>query len=126
MTIEVLFTDRVIAEPVFPAGEGIGACVEFRGVVRNKEAGRTISAIAYEVYRPMAERIIVEIVRDLARENPCESVRIVHRFGNVPAGEASIYVAIAAAHRGEAFRLLDRLMTRLKSDAPIWKAAFLE
>ncbi|HRJ71230.1 MAG TPA: molybdenum cofactor biosynthesis protein MoaE [Terrimicrobiaceae bacterium] len=126
MTIDIVFTDQAITERAAGPGPGMGALVEFHGVVRDQEAGRTIAAIAYEVYQPMAERVIAEIVRELAVENPCESVRIVHRFGNVPAGEASIYVAIASAHRGEAFRLLDKLMTRLKSDAPIWKAAFLE
>ena len=37
-----------------PTGE-TGAWVEFRGIVRADEDGKTISALEYEAYVPMAE-----------------------------------------------------------------------
>lgn len=125
MTIDIRFTDQPIRPPEQTPGEGTGAAVEFRGIVRNAEAGAKISAIAYEIYEPMARRVITEIIQELAAAHPCRAVRLIHRHGAVPAGEASIFVAIESAHRGEAFQMLEKLMHRLKKDAPIWKTGFL-
>jgi molybdopterin synthase catalytic subunit len=40
-------------------------------------------------------------------------------------GEASVYAAVAAPHRGDAFAALAELMNRLKADVPIWKVEAL-
>lgn len=125
MQIEVIFTDQTIAPQQGSARPEVGAVVEFRGVVRGLEKDRKISAIVYEIYEPMAERIITKILRELSFVHPCRFVRVVHRYGPVPVGEASIHIWIEAEHRREAFRLLEQLMDRLKVEVPIWKTNFL-
>jgi len=103
------------------APAGCGALAEFSGLVRPQEDGRTISALVYEAYLPMAEQQIENILRDLASECSCEEARVIHRIGTVPVGCAAIIVQVAAKHRAEAFTLLGRFMDRLKQDVPIWK-----
>lgn len=103
------------------AGGGVGAVAEFRGLVRAEENGAAIGGLVYEAYQPMAEREIERIVRALAAERPVLGVRVVHRIGRVPVGEAAIYVGVAARHRAEAFAVLAGFMDRLKQDVPIWK-----
>jgi molybdopterin synthase catalytic subunit len=46
---------------------------------------------------------------------------MVHRIGTVPLGEASVAIAVSAAHRAEAFAACRWLIDRLKAIVPIWK-----
>jgi molybdopterin synthase catalytic subunit len=46
---------------------------------------------------------------------------IVHRLGRVEVGEASVAVAVSAAHRQPAFEAGQWLIDSLKESAPIWK-----
>lgn len=121
MEVSIEFTDGPIIEPARDETDGIGAVVEFWGVVRGTEQDRPISALDYEIYEPMARRVIAQILEELGIENPCASVMVIHRSGIVPAGEPSIFLRIESRHRKEAFRLLDRFMDRLKAEVPIWK-----
>lgn len=109
------------APPPPDAGPGVGAWAEFRGLVRGEEAGAPIGGLRYEAYQPMAEREIARILQELAAAHPVHAVRVIHRLGDVPVGEAAIYVGVAARHRAEAFAVLAGFMDRLKQDVPIWK-----
>jgi molybdopterin synthase catalytic subunit len=109
------------SQPAPVAGAGVGALAEFFGLVRGEENGAPIGGLIYEAYQPMAEREIERIVAELCAARPVLGVRVVHRLGRVPVGEAAIYVGVAAKHRAEAFALLTGFMDRLKQDVPIWK-----
>jgi molybdopterin synthase catalytic subunit len=102
---------------------GTGAVVRFEGRVRGEEKGATIDALEYEAYAPMAQRQMEKIARELDAVHPCLRVRVRHRVGRVPVGEAAILVEVQAKHRAEAFAFLAEFMNRLKADVPIWKAA---
>ena len=103
-------------------GEGAGALLEFQGIVRGVERGATIGGLLYEIYQPMAERMIRRIVEELNTEHLCDTFHVVHRHGLVPVGEAAIYVRIEASHRLEAIKMLEHFMNRLKAEVPIWKS----
>ena len=124
MQIEVSFTGDPIVSQLNHSSDA-GAVVEFRGIVREMEKGKKISGIVYEIYEPMAERSITKILRELSFVHPCRFVRLIHRHGTVPVGEASIYVRIEAEHRREAFRMMEQFMDRLKVEVPIWKTGFV-
>ena len=98
-----------------------GAIVDFFGNVRGEEEGTTIPGLQYSAYRPMAEREMERIARELLAEFRCCEIHVAHRLGFVPVGECSIALRIAAAHRGEAINFLEAFMNRLKHDVPIWK-----
>lgn len=99
--------------------------MEFRGIVRDQENGSIIQGLDYDAYSPMAERQMRLILEDIASRHPCALVRVIHRTGIVPVGEAAIYVGVAGKHRSEAFAMLVQFMDRLKQDVPIWKARAL-
>jgi molybdopterin synthase catalytic subunit len=103
--------------------EGAGAVVRFEGRVRAEEKNVLIAALDYEAYEPMAVRQMEKIARELAEKNPCLAVRVRHRIGRVPVGEAAILVEVGARHRAEAFALAAAFMDRIKQDVPIWKSA---
>lgn len=124
MKIEIEITDRLLSSVGTTSSDGIsGAVVEFSGVVRAEENGHPIDALHYEAYEAMARAETENILRKLEKDFPCNLVRVTHRVGRIPAGEAAIVVHIEAKHRAEAFGMLSAFMDRLKADVPIWKIA---
>ncbi len=100
---------------------GMGAAVYFSGVVRGSEDDASITALEYECFRPMAEHQFHQLFDELERRWPVESVRLVHRIGVVKVGEPSLWVAVVAPHRGEAFDACQWLIDEMKRVVPIWK-----
>ena len=122
MDFEISFTHAPITPPAasLPSRE-IGASLEFLGIVRELENGRKLAGLHYEAHEPMARRRLGEHLQELAILHPCAAVVFIHRLGWVPVGEASLFIRVLSAHRGEALQLLDALVNRLKQDVPIWK-----
>jgi molybdopterin synthase catalytic subunit len=69
----------------------------------------------------MAEERLRTIVRELEAEGDDLALAIVHRLGEVPAGEASVAIAAASPHRAAAYEASRRALERLKKEVPIWK-----
>lgn len=110
--------DSVIEEV---AARGRGAVLTFQGVVRDSHLNRPVTHLVYDAYRSMAEQVLRSIATDLeARDNDLR-VQIVHRLGEVPAGEASVIIATASPHRDAAYRASREALERLKKEVPIWK-----
>jgi len=122
MDCEFIFTDApiVISGTVPPARE-VGAVVEFSGIVREQEGDARITGLSYETYEPMARREFGRICVELSALHSVYRVLLIHRLGNVPVGEASLYVRVEAAHRGPALAFCGALIDRMKQDVPIWK-----
>ena len=122
MLSEIHFTAGPILVPpeVLPSRE-IGAAVEFRGIVREMEQGSALGGLQYEAYEPMARKVLQRHFEELAILHPCAAVLFIHRTGWVPVGEASLFIRVLSAHRGEALAFLAAAIDRLKLDVPIWK-----
>ena len=125
MTVDILLQREPIVLKTDVPPEA-GAVVRFEGRVRAAEQGRTIRALIYEAYQPMAEHQIEKILRELGAQHPCLSVRMRHRIGEVRVGEIAVVIEALAAHRAEAFALASGFMDRLKQDVPIWKMKAVE
>ena len=122
--VEIQFTTAPIVVPplALPSRE-IGACVEFHGIVREREGNAAIAGLHYEAYEPMARTHLARHFAELADLHACDAVTFIHRLGWVPVAEASLYLRVFAAHRGPALRFLAEAIERLKLDVPIWKKA---
>jgi molybdopterin synthase catalytic subunit len=119
MEDELLLTDQPI--PAEPLGGDVGGVVVFYGVVRDREEGRPIAALEYTAYQEMAEHQFRKIIAQAKDRWPLKRLRVVHRLGVVPVGEASLLVRVEAAHRGEAFAAAQFIIDELKQQVPIWK-----
>ena len=95
--------------------------MDFWGVVRKTEDGSEIVAIAYEAHRAMAEHQLQALAEEAARTFNLMEVRITHRLGSVPAGEASLLVRIGSRHRAAAVEATAWVVDELKKRVPIWK-----
>jgi molybdopterin synthase catalytic subunit len=98
-----------------------GAYVLFEGVVRDHHEGKAVESIFYDAYRPMAEKEIDTIVRDVQAQFPEVALAVVHRLGHLLVGEASIAIVACSPHRGEAFAACRLMIDRIKQTVPIWK-----
>jgi len=98
-----------------------GACVVFEGVVRDHHEGKRVESILYDAYRPMAEKEIAKILHDINTRFPQVAIAVTHRLGALTVGEASIVIACASPHRGEAFEACRMMIDRFKQTVPIWK-----
>ena len=102
-----------------------GATVLFLGTVRDHSAGKQgVTRLEYEVFADRVEPKIEEIVGEAAARWPILSAVVEHRSGTVDLGEASVAVAVACAHRSDAFEAARYLIDELKRRAPIWKKEF--
>lgn len=116
-------TDPIAPYPRDSAGGGtIGAVVEFSGMVRNTERGRTIEALYYEAHPDMAAKLLRSIAQELSAIHGVRHVVVAHRLGWVEVGQISFYLRVESAHRAEALRFCADYIDRLKQDVPIWKS----
>ena len=125
MWISIEFVSEALARPqtwAVPFEPETGSLVEFYGIVRETEGAEKIAALSYEAYATMAEKVMREKIAPLEKKYPCQAIRIVHRLGSVPRGEAAIYVGIQSRHRREGFLFLQEFMDEFKKDIPIWKS----
>lgn len=120
---------RVSVRPIDPgalvrevSGPPSGAIALFLGTVRDHSTGRQgITHLEYEAYETHVVSRIEEIVEEATARWPVNGVVVEHRVGRVELTEASVAVAVACAHRAEAFEAARYLIDELKFRAPIWK-----
>ncbi len=98
-----------------------GAITLFLGTTRDHHEGRRVTRLSYEAYEAMALAALEALERAALTRFDVATCRIVHRIGEVPLTEASVAVAVAAAHRGAAFDACRWVMDELKRTVPIWK-----
>ena len=100
---------------------GVGAVVSFIGTVRDRSDGASIAAMELEHYPGMTERAIEAMIAEAERRFDIRAARVVHRVGALLPHDQIVLVAVASAHRGQAFQACEFLMDYLKTQAPFWK-----
>jgi molybdopterin synthase catalytic subunit len=103
------------------SGDASGGVVTFVGKVRDHSRGRSVSALEYEAYPEMAEAIFAQIAAEVKQRFAVAAIAIHHRVGHLAVGDASVVIAVAAAHRGPAFEACRYAIDELKKRTPIWK-----
>ncbi len=99
----------------------VGATVTFVGHCRDEDG--LLSALELEHYPGMAEEEMARVAREAEARWPLKGITVIHRHGRIAPGEQIVLVAVASAHRGEAFAAAEMLMDFLKTRAPFWKRA---
>jgi molybdopterin synthase catalytic subunit len=92
----------------------IGAVASFVGLVRDVE-------MTLEHYPGMTERAIGAIVEEARGRWQVMDCTVIHRYGALKPNDRIVLVAVASAHRGEAFAACEFIMDYLKTRAPFWK-----
>ena len=118
----------ISADPIDMAGllaaahhPGAGAVVLFSGEVRDNNKGLAVAFLEYEAYRPLAEKMIGEILTEAREKWKLHIAVAQHRIGKVAIGDTAVVVITASAHRSEAYAANRYIIDRIKHEAPIWK-----
>ena len=112
-----LSVDEVLAAVRHPECGGIAL---FVGVVRDHDHGADVAALDYSAH-PSAVETLRRVCEEVGGRHGARRLAAVHRTGHLEVGDTAVVVAVAAAHRGEAFTACRDLIDTLKSTVPIWK-----
>jgi molybdopterin synthase catalytic subunit len=103
-----------------------GAIVTFLGLVRNHNQGRRVQYLDYEAYPSLALKAFARISDEACGRWPNVRIAVHHRTGRLEIGEASVAIAAASPHRGDAYAACRYVIERVKQIAPIWKREYFE
>ncbi|MGE5641355.1 MAG: molybdenum cofactor biosynthesis protein MoaE [Clostridia bacterium] len=92
----------------------VGAVASFVGQVREV-------AMTLEHYPGMTEKAIEKIVAEAAGRWQVMDCTVIHRYGPLKPTDQIVLVAVASAHRSDAFAACEFIMDYLKTQAPFWK-----
>lgn len=98
-----------------------GATVLFVGTVRDVNDGSPVSGLDYSSYTGMAEHELAAIVLEASERWDTSDIVVEHRIGSLELGEASVAIAVAHPHRGQAYDASRYVIEELKKRLPIWK-----
>ena len=101
---------------------GDGAIVSFTGIARpGSSDGQAVDRLVLEHHPALTIQSLEQIAAEAANRFDVSHVHVVHRCGQVAAGEPIVFAGAAAGHRRAAFEAADYLMDRLKTEAVFWK-----
>jgi molybdopterin synthase catalytic subunit len=123
ITADPVSLEAVVAEV---ADDGAGAIATFTGTVRSHSRGRRVLHLEYEAYQEMAEQVMAGLAEVLGHRYDLRGVAIHHRVGRVAVGEASVVIAVSAAHRADALAACQDAIDALKETVPLWKKEVYE
>jgi len=123
VTSQPLDLGAVVAQVADPQA---GAVATFIGTTRTHSRGRTVVHLEYDAYPEMAETEMARIAEAVRQRHDVLGVAIAHRTGHVPIGEASVIIAVSAAHRGPALDACREAIDTLKQTVPVWKKEVFE
>jgi molybdopterin synthase catalytic subunit len=102
--------------------KGDGAVVSFAGMARaESKGGEAVYRLVLEHHPALTLQSLEDIAVEAAARFDVSHVHVVHRCGDIAAGEAIVFAGAAALHRRAAFEAADYLMDRLKTEAVFWK-----
>jgi molybdopterin synthase catalytic subunit len=106
----------------FVEAPGNGAAVLFMGAVRNRNHGRDVIGVSYDVHEVMATRSFQDICTEACKQGPAGlRLYVAHARGRLPVGGLSVVIAAASPHRDEAFKACRYVIEQIKHRSTIWK-----
>ena len=107
----------------FIASSKFGASIVFYGTVRENNENKKVTGITYDAHDSMVIKSFEEIYNEVEEKLKIKdkATFIEHVKGYVGIGEISIVIAVACAHRAEAYDLSRYIIEEIKKRSPIWK-----
>jgi molybdopterin synthase catalytic subunit len=99
----------------------IGGIAVFVGCARDFSEGREVSYIDFDAYPAMAVAELQRLRTAAIEKFILLDAHIVHRIGQVTAGDNIVLIVTGAEHRAPALQACQWLIDELKKCVPIWK-----
>ena len=106
------------------SGQLAGGVVTFIGVARARSRGEQVVRLEFECYPEMAEKEMNRLEEEARAKFDILNCLIVHRIGEIPAGENIVLIIVTSAHRAQAFDACEWMIDELKRRVPIWKKEY--
>lgn len=114
LPIEQLRRDR-------PQNDLWGGYCSFEGIIRRQNLDKRVVGIDYEVYHPLADTELMRVIDESRQRWDLGFAQVVHREGQVGAGEVAVFIQTMAPHRHPAIQGCEMIIDLLKHRVPIWK-----
>lgn len=103
-----------------------GAIVAFSGRARDNStySRNRVIYLDYEIYEGMAERELNKIADEALEKWALNNCIIIHRYGRVEIGEASIFTGVSSPHRDDAYKASRYIIDTIKERVPVWKTEY--
>lgn len=130
MTIYVDFSDGPVTHEEITSkltNQAHGAQNMFFGAVRTVNLGRNVTKIDYDLFAPLAKKVIIDICEEAIQQvGDNADVAVIHAFNTVKIGELSIGIGVSTPHRAESYDACRYIIEEIKTRAPIWKKEYYE
>ena len=103
-----------------------GSIVTHLGVVRPDSNGRKVVSIEYEADINASERELSSIANKILAKWKIQDIALCRRIGRLDLGDMILMVAIASAHRKEAFEACEYAVECMRSMKSVRKKEILE
>ena len=99
-----------------------GAMANFIGTIRNRNLGKDVVGVSYDVYVPLAEKTLQSLCDEaMLQWDGKLKIFIEHFKGRLSINGISVIVAVSSPHRDEAFKACRFIIEGIKHRSPIWK-----
>ncbi|WP_208589099.1 molybdenum cofactor biosynthesis protein MoaE [Gracilibacillus suaedae] len=98
-----------------------GAITTFIGTVREITGEKKTVYLEYQAYKPMAEKMLAQIGKEINQRWSDTKVAITHRIGSLDISEIAVVIAVSSPHRKPAYQANEYAIERIKQIVPIWK-----
>jgi molybdopterin synthase catalytic subunit len=123
---EYFTTDPIDAEKILSDmhSDECGGTATFYGTVRRQNRNKSVDAIEYEHHEALATKRMEKVRAEVIDTFDIKDCRLQHRIGYVPLGEAAVFIACQAKHRGPAFEAVQHAIDAVKARVPLWKKEY--
>jgi len=115
------FDTAAVIDALRADNPSVGAIATFIGLVRDVNEGAPVTTMTLEHYPGMTEKALEAIIAEAEERWDLIGVTVVHRVGELRPTDPIVLVAVASAHRGDAFQACEFIMDFLKTRSPLWK-----
>jgi molybdopterin synthase catalytic subunit len=99
----------------------LGAVTTFVGRVRNNDPDADSPVVGLEYSAHPDATVTLRRIAEEAEGGAGALVAVSHRIGQLAVGDAAVVIAVASAHRAEAFAVCREVIEAIKRDLPVWK-----
>lgn len=98
-----------------------GCVLAYIGLIREQSRGKPVLSVEYQDTKGTAEDSLRQIASEARQRWQLNNIAICHRVGKLNVGDINLVVAVACAHRQEAFATCQYAIDRFKQIAPTAK-----
>ncbi|MFC2033933.1 molybdenum cofactor biosynthesis protein MoaE, partial [Chloroflexota bacterium] len=116
-----MITDKPISPETVVNGvknTGSGCVLAYIGLIREHSHNKQVSSVEYRDSKGTAETGLQKIISEVKQQWPVEDISICHRTGKLNVGDINLVIAVASAHRQEAFTACQYAIDQFKQRIP--------